>query len=123
MSGGKIFYETMSMKTKSKHVKTPRCLPPCVVRRVMIALVLYSGGDDGELFDLNFDQLDEGVGKTYADVFGLTHQLGFQLSRQLYACIANTLSKRHPNRNYEHPGLVSLSLSCIHLLLLNRNIF
>ena len=28
MSGGKIFYETISMKTKSKHVKTPRCLPP-----------------------------------------------------------------------------------------------
>ena len=110
MSGGKIFYETISMKARTKYIKTPRCLPPCVARRVMIALVLYSGGDDGELFDLDYDLLDEGVGKTYADIFGLTHQLGFQLSRQLYACIANTLSKRHPDRNYDYPGLVSSSL-------------
>ena len=107
MSGGKIFYETISMKTRSKFIKTLRCLPPCTTRRVMVALVLYSGGADGELFDLNFDQVDDAVANTYSDVFGLTHRLCFQKSRQMYACIANHMKKKNPDHNYDCPGLVS----------------
>ena len=105
MSGGKLFYETISMKTKSKYIKTLRCLPPCTTRRVMVALVLYSGGIDGELFDLNFDQVDDAVANTYADVFQLTHRFCFQHSRQLYACIANTMKKKYPNHNYDFPWI------------------
>jgi hypothetical protein len=78
----------------------------------MVALVLYSGGIDGELFDLNFDQVDDAVANTYADVFQLTHRFCFQHSRQLYACIANTMKKKYPNHNYDSPGLVSDLMKC-----------
>ena len=43
----------------------------------------------------------------YSDVFGLTHRLCFQKSRQMYACIANHMKKKNPDHNYDCPGLVS----------------
>jgi len=71
----------------------------------MMAFVMYSGGDDGELLDLNFDQVDEAVASTYGDVFGLTHRLSFQKSRQLYACVGNTMKNKYPEKNFDAPGV------------------
>ena len=103
-----LFYETISKKTKSKYIKTKRCLPPCISRLVMMSFVMYSGGDDGQLFNLNFDQVDEAVASTYGDVFGLTHRLSFQKSRQLFASVGNTMKKMYPDRNFDTPGIVSV---------------
>ena len=108
VSGGMMFYETISKKTKSKYIKTKRCLPPCISRLVMMSFVMYSGGDDGQLFNLNFDQVDEAVASTYGDVFGLTHRLSFQKSRQLFASVGNTMKKMYPDRNFDTPGIVSV---------------
>ena len=108
MSGGMLFYETISKKPKSKYIKTQRCLPPCISRLVMISFAMYSGGDDGQLFNLNFDQVDEAVASTYGDVFGLTHRLSFQKSRQLFASIGNTMKKMYPDQNFDAPGMVSV---------------
>jgi hypothetical protein len=105
-SGGKMYYETVSHKVKSKHIKTRHCLPPCVSRVLLLSLCMLPGGENQRLFPKEEGDVSELVAKLWGRVFGIPRPVGFRASRQLFAAVANSMQRANPRLNFENPGKV-----------------
>lgn len=106
-SGGKLFYDTLSKKVKSKHVKTGHCLPPCVSRVLFLALCILPPGDNLALFDKDPTSILGLVATVWGIVFQIPRPVPTSVMRQLFAAVANSMNRANPLLNFKNPGKVS----------------
>jgi superfamily II DNA helicase RecQ len=106
-SGGKMFYETVSNKQKSEHVKTRHCLPPCMSRVFILAICMLPPGDGLALFHKDPESIIEIVNNVWGRVYKIPRPVLTSDMRQLFAAIANSMNRVNPSLNLEDPGKVS----------------